>query len=78
MKVFTVSNGAVSDSTTVEKLTLSGAGIAIPAILIGEEGRGRARGVMPVQLPPHLQAEWKNKNQVKVKFGEIGKTKADN
>ena len=30
-----------------------------------------------MQLPPHLQAEWKNKNQVKVKFGEIGKTKAD-
>ena len=49
MKVFTVRNGKVSEGAKVERFALKGAGIEIDAVIIGEEGRGRERGVLPVQ-----------------------------
>jgi len=48
MKVFMVCSGAVQDGAMVEKLTLSQAGLTISAILVGEKGRGRDLGVLPV------------------------------
>ncbi len=51
-KIFTIESGSVSVGATIEKLHLKGASIDIPAILIGEEGRGRERGVLPVGNPP--------------------------
>lgn len=48
MKIFTVRNGQVSEGAKIEKIVLKGAGVEIPAIVIGEEGRGRERGVLPV------------------------------
>ena len=47
-RIFTVLEGTVTEGAAVEMLRLSGAGIQIPAIIIGEEGRGRKRGVLPV------------------------------
>lgn len=52
MKVFTVRNGSVSEGAKVEKRILKGAGVEIDAILVGEEGRGRELGVLPVQGAP--------------------------
>lgn len=49
MKVFTINLGEVFEGAAVESLTLKGAGISIPAIIVGEEGRGSSRGVLPVQ-----------------------------
>ena len=51
-RVFTVQSGTVSDGANVDKMTLSGAGVTIDAIVVGEEGRGRSRGVLPVQGVP--------------------------
>lgn len=48
-KIYTVEAGTVKDGAQVGKLTLKGAGITIPAIVIGEEGRGRSLGVLPVE-----------------------------
>lgn len=75
-KIFTVSSGSVSEGATVGKLTLKGAGIDIPAIIVGEEGRGRSRGVLPVQLPNGLYKEWQEKGSVTVNAAEVGQTKA--
>ena len=36
----------------IETLHLKGAGVDIPALIIGEEGRGRERGVVPIDNPP--------------------------
>ena len=47
-RVFTVRSGSVEDGANVEAFKLKGAGIEIPAILVGEEGRGRELGVLPV------------------------------
>ncbi len=47
-RIFTVSDGAVTDGAKVEKFVIQGAGVEIPAILVGEEGRGRRLGVLPV------------------------------
>ena len=52
MKVYTVENGKVAEGVRVDSFTLKGAGVTIPAIIVGEEGRGRKLGVLPVQLRP--------------------------
>ena len=76
MKVFTVENGTVTEGARVETFTLQGAGITIPAILIGEEGRGRKLGILPVQLFPDSHKEWQEEGYVYINFAEIGTTKA--
>lgn len=76
MKVYTIESGKVSEGATVVKLALKGAGIEIPAIIVGEEGRGRERGVLPVQLPNGLYKEWQEKGRVEIRAAEVGQTKA--
>lgn len=48
--VFTLRNGQPSAGAKVQRLKLASAGIEIPALVVGEEGRGRKRGVMAVEL----------------------------
>ena len=52
MKIFTVRNGNVTEGAKIMKFALNGAGVEIDAVIIGEEGRGRERGVLPVQGAP--------------------------
>ena len=40
MKIFTIENGKVTEGAKVDSFTLKGAGVSIPANIIGEEGRG--------------------------------------
>jgi hypothetical protein len=47
-KIFTVAAGEVTPGAQIQEFTLKGADTRIPAILIGEEGRGRRLGVLPV------------------------------
>lgn len=53
-RVFTVESGKVSEGARIDTLHLKGAGIDIPAIIIGEEGRGREQAAMPVANPPSV------------------------
>lgn len=76
MKVFTIENGAVTEGTKVESFTLQGAGVSIPAITIGEEGRGRKLGILPVQLLPNNYTEWQENGYTYIHSAEIGTTKA--
>lgn len=76
MKVFTIKNGEVTEGVRVDSFTLKGAGVSIPAILIGEEGRGRKLGVLPVQLLPEQYKEWQEKGYAYIHSAEIGETKA--
>ncbi|MBC8464929.1 MAG: hypothetical protein H8D63_00940 [Parcubacteria group bacterium] len=73
--IFTINSGSVRKGAVVSTLALKGANIEIPAILVGETGRGRNRGVLPVHLPSALYAEWKEKGTVTVEAAEIGATK---
>ena len=77
-RIFTVSSaGLVSKGATVSKLTLKGAGIDIPAVIVGEEGRSRSRGILPVQLSNRLYyKEWQEKGSVIINAAEVGQTKA--
>jgi hypothetical protein len=52
MRVFTIRNGTVGLGARVELLRLQGAGVEIKAIVIGESGRGRSLGVLPVEGTP--------------------------
>lgn len=51
-RIYTIVNGKVTPGAEVEDLALKGAGTTIPAVIVGEEGRGRQRGVVPVDAPP--------------------------
>ncbi len=57
MKVFTIASGEVTEGARVDSFTLKGAGVTIPAIIVGEEGRGRKLGIVPVQLLPNSYKE---------------------
>ncbi|MFA7177996.1 MAG: hypothetical protein WC114_12165 [Smithellaceae bacterium] len=52
-QIYTICSGEVIAGAEIGRLTLKGAGIEIPAILVGEAGRGRELGVLPIggQLP---------------------------
>lgn len=76
MKVFTIENGTVTEGARVETFTLQGAGVSIPAILIGEEGRGRRLGILPVQLLPKNYTEWQESGYTHIHSAEIRTTKA--
>jgi len=76
MKIFTIKSGVVERGVRVNSFTLKGAGVSIPAILIGEEGRGRKLGVLPVQLLPEQYKEWLEKGRTRIFFAEIGETKS--
>jgi len=76
MKIFTIENGKVTEGVRVNSFTLKGAGVTIPAVIIGEEGRGRQLGVLPVQLLSDSYKEWLEKGHTHIFFAEIGTTKA--
>jgi len=76
MKIFTIESGKVTEGAKVDSFTLKGAGVTIPAILIGEEGRGRKLGVLPVQLLPEQYKEWQDKGEVTISAALVGETKA--
>ena len=76
MKIFTVKSGEVTEGARVDSFTLNGAGVTIPAILVGEEGRGRKLGVLPVGLLPDTYTEWEKEGHVYINFAKIGTTKA--
>jgi hypothetical protein len=77
-KVFTINSGTVEEGATVEKFYLEGAGIYIPAILIGEKGRGRKLGVLPVQLINENLEKFEKGEKIKILLGELGQTRSGN
>ena len=76
MKIFTIESGKVFKGVRVDSFTLKGAGVTIPAIIVGEEGRGRKLGVLPVQLLPEQYQEWQEKGYVRINFAQVGETKS--
>ena len=76
MKIYTVGNGNVREGATVEVFKLSTVGVEIPAIIVGEEGRGRKLGVLPVQLLPSSYKEWQAEGTVLIHSAKVGQTKA--
>lgn len=76
MKIFTIESGKVTEGVRVGSFTLKGTGVTIPAILVGEEGRGRKLGVLPTQLLPDTYAEWQEKGYTHIHSAQIGETKS--
>ena len=75
MKIFTISSGNVTEGARIDSFTLKGANVTIPAIIIGEEGRGRKLGILPVQLLPDSYKEWQEKGTISIYSAEVGETK---
>jgi len=75
MRLYTIVSGSVEEGAKVSTFLLKGAGIKIPAILVGEEGRGRRLGVLPVELPNELYRDWQQTGAVKVLKAKVGETK---
>ena len=76
MKIFTIRSGEVEEGARVGTFTLKGAGVSIPAIIVGEEGRGRELGILPVELLPEQYKEWKEKGHVYIFSAQVGETKS--
>lgn len=76
MKIFTIESGKVYEGAEVVTFTLKGAGVSIPAIIVGEEGRGRQLGVLPAQLNEENYKKWKAGETVIVKNARISETKS--
>ena len=60
----------------VSSFKIKGAGVNIPAIEVGERGRGRELGVLPVQLTPEQYKEWEIIGSVKIVAASVGQTQA--
>ena len=75
MKIFTVVKESVLDRAEVTSLTLA-SGVNIPAITVGEDGRGRKLGVVPTVLLPNSLEIWENKKSVWINNVRIGQTGA--
>ena len=69
-RLFTISSGVVVAGADVVRYTLQD-GIVVPAILIGEEGYGRVRGVLPVDLTHSQMEEWRKNGQVTILYAQI-------
>ena len=75
MQIFTIQGGKAQSGATVGCLELSN-GTKIPAIIIGEEGRGRKRAALPVTLNRESQAVWNESGSVVISFAKLGETKS--
>ena len=76
MRIFTIRSGEILEGVRVDAFTLKNVDVTIPAIIIGEEGRGRRLGVLPVELLPDSYEEWKENGYTHIYYAEIGATKA--
>lgn len=75
MKIFTIEAGSVRDNAEVIALTLA-SGVKIPVVTVGEEGRGRKLGVLPVSLLPKSQAMWDYEKKVHIGDVRVGETRS--
>lgn len=76
MKIFTIESGKVYEGAKVIIFSLKNADVSIPAIVIGEEGRGRELGVLPVQLTKENYNKWKEGETVTIHFAKVSETKS--
>ncbi|MDD4409372.1 MAG: hypothetical protein PHW52_01825 [Candidatus Pacebacteria bacterium] len=75
MKVFTVETGKVEKGVSVEPFELKNAKMVIPAVIVGEIGRGRGQGVLTIQMSPELLKAWEMDRKMKIFAAQIGKTR---
>lgn len=75
-RIYTVEAGRVTEGARVDRFTLPGAETTIPAVLVGERGRGRELGVLPVQLFTDEQAVWAERGGVVILTAEIAQTRS--
>lgn len=75
MEVYTIIQGRVDRGVKIQRFKIQQE-IEIPAVLIGEEGRGRQLAVMPVQLLPEIYTLWKQGEDVCVLHADIGTTRS--
>lgn len=75
MRIYTCDRG-VKEGALVEGLELKGVKKTIPAILVGEKGRGRSLGVVPVHLLPDTFQEWNEKGSVMIHHADLSQTRS--
>jgi len=75
-RILTIEAGKFHEGASVDRLPLKGAGIEIPSLIVGEKGRGRHWGVLPVQLSKENQAKWDAKEFLDIRSAALGTTRA--
>jgi hypothetical protein len=74
MKLYTIDYENVAKGVDVRQFELAN-GTKIPAIVIGETGRGQRLGVLPVRLTPASMEEFRRKRSTKIAHGVLVQTK---
>lgn len=74
MKIFTINRGS-RERAEVESFKIKNGNVKIPAVMVGESGRGRKLGVLPVQLTPENYNKWQAGEKVNILAAQIGETK---
>lgn len=77
MRIFTICGG-VEAGAQIQTLELKSGGVKIPAIQVGESGRGRKLVSIPVHLLPLDHQKWAAGENVRVFSGTVGLTKSGN
>jgi len=75
LKVFEIRAGRVEAGVALEKFEVAGGEVSIPAIIVGERGRGRRLGIVPVQLPVVDYERWQAGEEVRLMAATVGQTK---
>lgn len=76
MNIISINSGSYQDGATVETYEFKNNGQKIPILSVGEEGRGRKRGFIVVNLLPKEYSEWKEGKHVNIFFASLAKTAA--
>ena len=69
MRLFTICSGSVYEYVKV--ITYRIGEQKFPVITVGEEGRGRKLGILPVTLTPASREVWEEKGEVKINQGQV-------
>ncbi len=75
MKIFTIEGGKVAEGAKAYSLILQGAGVTVPVVSVGEEGRGKRLVTIPVQLTAAQYAEWAAEGKTWVLYANLGETR---
>ncbi len=76
MKLYTINSGSCYEGIEVVTFQFQNSEIKIPAVLVGENGRGSKLGVLPINLCQNSFKEWQEKGKTSILFANLGKTKS--
>ncbi|MBI2623502.1 MAG: hypothetical protein HYW65_02910 [Candidatus Liptonbacteria bacterium] len=71
-RVFTINSGSITEGAPVQMVKIAQGTVEIFAVTVGESGRGRQLGMVPVDRPPHTACSNRNREMSGEKCDKCG------